>query len=234
MAMEQTDFSYHSKLVHFVIKRYFRTFTSTVHSYDDLFQTGCIGLCKADQRFDEGKGHKFSTYAVFCIRSEIGNYLRDNQWIHVPRVANELARRVRMDKNEHMTVDELVSTYKIRYKDAQHTKQFLDLTNIPLDSPLRSSDGERVTVGDMLPSSADLSSVFVDEFLDSLSDREAAAVRLTMQGAVQSRVGELLGVSQISVSRILKRVGNRYLEYLKGGGEEDAGNNYSSSHAAGA
>lgn len=50
------------------------------YSYEDLFQTGCVGLMKAAKSFDEAKGCKFSTYAYRRILSSILNYVRDDKW----------------------------------------------------------------------------------------------------------------------------------------------------------
>ena len=68
-------------LVHTVANR----FRGRGIEYDDLYQSGCVGLIKAVDRFDPTLGYAFSTYAVPVIIGEIKRYLRDNQMIRLSR-----------------------------------------------------------------------------------------------------------------------------------------------------
>ena len=72
-------------LVHSIAKR----FTGRGVDYEDLFQTGCIGLIKAVDNFDESKGFRFSTYAVPVIMGEIRRIFRDGGAIKVSRALKE-------------------------------------------------------------------------------------------------------------------------------------------------
>lgn len=79
-------------LVHSIAKR----FTGRGVDYEDLFQTGCIGLIKAVDNFDESKGFKFSTYAVPVIMGEIRRIFRDGGAIKVSRALKEKSVKAQM------------------------------------------------------------------------------------------------------------------------------------------
>ena len=101
--------------------------------WDDLFQTGCIGLIKAIQRFDCTRAVRFSTYAVPLIIGELKQYFRDNQRIHVSRSLKELAQRVRMmeqslwDKlSREPTVQEIAQELEVAPADIAAAMEELD------------------------------------------------------------------------------------------------------------
>ncbi len=79
-------------LVHSIAKR----FTGRGVDYEDLFQTGCVGLIKAVDNFDESKGFKFSTYAVPVIMGEIRRIFRDGGAIKVSRALKEKSVKAQM------------------------------------------------------------------------------------------------------------------------------------------
>jgi RNA polymerase sigma factor (sigma-70 family) len=68
-------------LVHFVMRNYVKIPPGL---YEDLYQEGCLGLCKAAETYEPEKG-SFSTHAVYCIKGSIYMYLRDNHAVHIPR-----------------------------------------------------------------------------------------------------------------------------------------------------
>ncbi|MFL0196439.1 sigma-70 family RNA polymerase sigma factor [Clostridium sp. WILCCON 0269] len=69
----------HIPMVHKLVSEQYRHFKSK-HSYDDMFQTGCLGLVKATRDFDESRGMKFSTYAYIKIKGELLNSIRSDKW----------------------------------------------------------------------------------------------------------------------------------------------------------
>lgn len=79
-------------LVHSIAKR----FVGRGVDYEDLFQTGCIGLIKAVDHFDESKGFRFSTYAVPVIMGEIKRIFRDGGAIKVSRALKEKSMKAQL------------------------------------------------------------------------------------------------------------------------------------------
>ena len=69
----------HISLVHKIANQLYKRLNFR-YSYEDLFQTGCVGLMKAVNNFDASKGYKFSTYAHTYIKSTISNFARDDSW----------------------------------------------------------------------------------------------------------------------------------------------------------
>ena len=164
--------------------------------WDDLFQTGCIGLIKAIQRFDCTRAVRFSTYAVPLIIGELKQYFRDNQRIHVSRSLKELAQRVRM--MEQSLWDKL---------NREPTVQ--EIAQESLDEP-QGGSADSVTLLEMIASDVtrpdDIERIFLREQLSMLSlrDREILMMRF-WHDKTQQEVAKRLGISQVQVSRLEKK-----------------------------
>lgn len=83
-------------LLHHTLKR----FSHTTEAYEDLFQVARIGLIKAAQRYDAGRGASFASYAIALVDGEVRHYLRDNLLVRQPRWARALYRRVQEAQTE--------------------------------------------------------------------------------------------------------------------------------------
>ena len=79
-----------------------RKFNNRCENMDDLFQVGCIGLCKAVDNFDLSYNVRFSTYAVPMIIGEVRRYLRDDNMVRVSRSVKDLAYRTLKAKETFM------------------------------------------------------------------------------------------------------------------------------------
>ncbi len=183
--------------------------------WDDLFQTGCIGLIKAIQRFDCTRAVRFSTYAVPMIIGELKQYFRDNQKIHVSRSMKELAQRVRMterslgDKlNREPTIQEIAQELCVLPAEIAAAMESQRPVS-SLDEPQGGSD-ETVTLLEMLSADTtrpdDIERLFLSEQLSMLSlrDREILMMRF-WRDKTQQEVAERLGISQVQVSRLEKK-----------------------------
>ena len=88
-------------LVHSCAKR----FTGRGIEYDDLFQSGCVGLVKAAENFDESRGFSFSTYAVPVILGEIKRLFRDGGTVKVSRSLKELSMKIQRIREEFLNTN---------------------------------------------------------------------------------------------------------------------------------
>ena len=150
-------------------------------TWDDLFQTACEGLVKAARRFRPELGVAFSSYAVPMIAGEIRRRYRDSRpgGLHLTRSQFEAKARPQVAS---------------------------------LDAPVEAGDGgEPVRAGDILPSGDDVAAdtearLTVEEWLSQVPDARAVmALRLYIDGWRQTEIAASLGVSQMSVSRLLRR-----------------------------
>ncbi|MBR2902513.1 MAG: sigma-70 family RNA polymerase sigma factor [Clostridia bacterium] len=183
--------------------------------YEDLFQIGSMGLIKAVDRFDPNYGVCFSTYAVPMIMGEIKRYMRDDGMIKVSRPLKELYIKLRKARDEIMAqtgedpaVEELASLLGVTPEEACLA---LEAGCAPesLENTGPDEDGdeliERISTGaeeEDLISRMDLSRA-----LDSLTPMEKKLVTLRyFRDMTQVNIAAILGVSQVQVSRMERRV----------------------------
>ena len=183
--------------------------------WEDLFQTGCIGLVKAIQRFDCERAVRFSTYAVPLIIGELKQYLRDNQKVHVSRPLKELANRVRMTEQtlwdkmkREPTVQELAQEMGISSAEIAEAMEAARPIS-SLDEP-QAGEADGATLLDMISSETvrpdDEDRLFLSEQLSSLSAREQQILKMRFWAdKTQREIAERLGISQVQVSRLEKK-----------------------------
>lgn len=203
-------------LVHSVAKR----FRGRGAEYEDLFQSGCIGLIKAVDNFDAEKGFQFSTYAVPVIMGEIKRVFRDGGAIKVGRTLKEKSMkaqnlRERFVKKElrEPTVSELAEMLGC---DVDETAQILNVINPMLSINQFGEDGE----GDLdIP--VDTSENFFDrlslsQIIDTLDEQEKKIIDYRYyKGQTQAYTADALGISQVQVSRKEKAVLRKLRERLE-------------------
>jgi RNA polymerase sporulation-specific sigma factor len=190
-------------------------FTGRKENLDDLFQVGCIGLCKAVDNFNVELDVKFSTYAVPMIIGEIRRYLRDNNSIRISRSVRDLAYKalqareeLTKEKNEEPTVDEISVRLGEKKEAVVHALEAI-VEPISLYEPVYSDGGDTIFVMDQVGSSESdddwLNEISIKEAIKNLGDREKQILNLRfMQGKTQMEVAEEVGISQAQVSRLEK------------------------------
>jgi len=187
---------------------------------EDLVQVACLGLMKAIDRFEPGRGSRFMSYAVPTMVGELKRHFRDKGWaLHVPR---ELQERV-------LNVNKASETLSKRLGRSPTTGEIAEALGMPaeaileaveagtaydtssLDSPLTVTDDESGTLIDTLGSEdrgfefVDMS-VAVGPTVRALPKREREILRLRfVDDLTQREIGERVGVSQMHVSRLLRR-----------------------------
>jgi RNA polymerase sigma-B factor len=197
---------------------------------DDLIQVASLGLVKAADRWDEGRGFAFSSFAVPTILGELRRYFRDHTWDVRPRRAvQELTVAVERARDElstelgrsptvgdiaertGATVDDVLEAI-----DASHQR-----SSVSLDAPVRRDEGDAATTGDVVGCEDDgfelveLASE-VASLTRSLDPRAREILRLRFsEDLLQSEVAERLGCSQMQVSRSI-RASLQHLQRLHG------------------
>lgn len=188
------------------------------YDYNDIFQTGCLGLIKAINNFDKGFGVQFSTYAVPMIEGEIKRHLRDDGMLKVSRSLKTAARKINNHKEQlskelqrDPTMEEL-SKYTgyekgemIFAMESTNSVQYLYET-------IHQEDGAPVLLIDKLrENSRDdwemIESIALKEAIDSLAPKLRMVIVLRyLMDKTQSQVAHIMGISQVQVSRTEKKV----------------------------
>jgi RNA polymerase sigma-B factor len=188
---------------------------------EDLVQVASLGLLKAIERFDPGRGLAFSSFATPTIVGELKRYFRDKGWaVRVPRDLQERAVRVRRCAEElegelgraptaaqlaeraGATIEEVLEAREAG--DAQHGLSF--------SRPTRGADdGDEQTLGDRLGAedhalSGAEDTVMIEGLMAHLDERERTILRLRFhEDLTQSEIGQQIGISQMHVSRLLRQ-----------------------------
>ena len=224
-----------------VVRQLARRYQRGSEQLDDLIQVGSLGLVKAIDRFDVERGSPFMRYAVPTILGEIKRHFRDTGWAaHVPRGMQE---RVMDMKN---AMEELGSRLGRSPSPAElagelgvEPEQVLEAMEaatayaaVSLDAPRPGDDGERETYAESVggdDESYDLveDAATVLPALHVLPERERLIVHLRFaEDLTQSEIAERIGVSQMHVSRLLRRALSRVRTVATGGrGDSDTGGN---------
>jgi RNA polymerase sigma-B factor len=188
-----------------------------VEDVEDLEQVAAVGLVKAIERFDPERGLAFSSFAFPTILGELKRHLRDHGWaVRVPRDLQELGARLQRLSEEllprlgrYPTAAELAEntgTPIEKVLDALAARTARRTTS--LDQPYDADESEtaqfEVAVEEPGFGAAEAATM-LDGLLGELSDRERQIVRLRFgQDITQSEIGEIVGLSQMHVSRVLR------------------------------
>ena len=200
-------------LVHSIANR----FRGRGVEYEDLFQNGCIGLIKAVDNFDESKGFAFSTYAVPVIMGEIKRIFRDGGAIKVSRSLKEKAIKAQSlrDKFINLELREPTVSEMSQMLDCslEETSEILNVISPILSLNSSGEEGED-TIDVPIDESEELfDRISVHQLISHLDANEKKLIDLRYyKGLTQSKTAQLLGISQVQVSRKEKAI----LKKLKG------------------
>jgi RNA polymerase sigma-B factor len=165
-----------------------KRFATKGEPLDDLIQVALLGVLKAVERYDPDFGATFATFAVPTITGELRRHFRDTTWaVHVPRRAKDLQHTVKV------AVAELGQVLGRSPTVGEIAAQ----AGVPDDVALLGDVDPRLDAVD--------AAATVEHLLHSLPPRERRIVELRfMNGLTQSQIAELVGVSQVQVSRLLR------------------------------
>lgn len=209
-----------------LVKSVLRGFTNRGYDTEDLFQIGCIGLLKAVNKFDLSYDVKFSTYAVPMIIGEIKRFLRDDGIIKVSRSLKQISMRARIAQEKlskvlgrEPTIQEIACEISV---DKEEIVEALDSTYQPeyLNDIIHEKDGSPLYLIDRISDDSDdekelIDKIVLKEALRELKPRDRQIIILRyFKDKTQVEVAEILGISQVQVSRIEKKILNNMREML--------------------
>lgn len=206
----------HLNLVRFLANK----FKNRGEPIDDLIQVGYLGLLKAIDGFDPSRGLEFTTYATPTILGEIKRHFRDKGWsVRVPRRLQELSAKVNQ-------ATDVLTTRLQRSPKIEEIAEYLDASvddvleamesssaysSVPLEGTGSADADDAPSVIDRYATEdSDLNMtddrLVIEDALEDLSPREREVIELRFrEGMTQIEMAERLGISQVQVSRLLRR-----------------------------
>lgn len=195
-----------------------KKFINRGYDYEDIMQIGSIGLVKAINNFDDSYNVKFSTYAVPMIVGEIKRFLRDDGMIKVSRNTKTLAKKLHYFReeltkklNRDPTIDELAEYSGFNKEDIVFALESSSSMQYLYDT-IHQDDGAPVLLIDKLSETGEEDTSMIDkialkEALRALDIKARQIIVLRyFKDKTQVQVAKLLGISQVQVSRIEKKV----------------------------
>ena len=186
---------------------------------EDLVQVGTIGLIKAIDRFDPARGLEFTTYATPTIMGEIKRHFRDKGWsVRVPRRLQELSAKV-SQVSEELTreLQRSPSIAEIAERAGTSVEDVLEAmesssaySSVPLEGGSDNEEDATSVIDHFATEDTDLMSsddrIVLEDAIRDFSAREKDIIRMRFEeGLTQVEIAERLGVSQVQVSRLLRR-----------------------------
>lgn len=201
-------------LIWCVVKRFYGRGTDP----EDLFQIGSIGLLKAIDKFDLSYDVRFSTYAVPMISGEIKRFLRDDGMIKVSRSLKELAYKILQVRESltdrfgrEPTIEELSEDLHVEKEEiVQAMEAGSEVESIY--KPIHQKEGNEIQLMDKLEEKERreekiLDHMLLKQLLETLDKEERQLIYMRyFQNQTQSAVGKVMGISQVQVSRMEKKI----------------------------
>lgn len=202
-------------LVRHIVKR----FMGRGYEAEDLFQIGVIGLIKSIDKFNTNYDVKFSTYAVPLITGEIKRFIRDDGMVKVSRTLKENGIKVKYARdrlgnelNREPTLSEVAQEAALSVEEVLLAME----ANVQVESIYKSvyqNDGNEIFLVDQLADEKQneqesvLNHLVVRQLIGGLSQKEQELIRLRYyQDKTQMEVAKALGISQVQVSRLEKKI----------------------------
>ncbi len=201
-------------LVYSIVKR----FAGRGHDLEDLRQIGAIGLIKAVDNFNWNFDVKFSTYAVPMISGEIKRFMRDDgmvkvsrtlkeNGIHIRRVAESLAAEL----GREATLEELSAATEMKREDIVLALEAGNEVE-SLHKTVFQKEGSEISLMERIPSDKDeaetvVNQLLLEQLLAELDEQERQIIHMRyFEEKTQTQIAGILGLSQVQVSRLEKRV----------------------------
>lgn len=204
----------HSGLIWNVVRR----FMGRGYETEDLYQIGAIGLIRAIDKFDFAYEVKFSTYAVPLISGEIKRFLRDDGMIKVSRSLKENQWKIKkmMEQLQHELgrepeIGELAQKLSMEPEEIMLSMEAV-IEVESMEQSLYGNDGKEIFLKDRMASEKNeqeelMNHLFLQQLLETLEERDRTLILLRyFENKTQNQVAEILGISQVQVSRLEKKI----------------------------
>ena len=204
-------------LIWSIVKR----FMNRGYEVEDLYQIGCIGFIKSIKRFDTNFEVKLSTYSVPYILGEIKRFIRDDGPIKVSRSIKELNTKINELKRQYLlngkeiTLEQICKELKIQKEDAIIAMESTNaVESMDAAANAENKDGKKMTIFDKLSTGKNeeeliANKMVINQLLNELKDRDKEIILLRFfKEKTQTEVANILGISQVQVSRIERKILN--------------------------
>lgn len=205
----------HLNLVRYLASK----FSNRGEPLEDLIQVGTIGLIKAIDRFDPSRGLEFTTFATPTIMGELKRHFRDKGWaVRVPRRLQELSAKVNQateeltnDLRHSPSVEEIAKHLGVSVDEVLEAMESSSAyTSVPLEAGSNEEDDSPAVIDRYATVDHDLATsedrIVIEEATKDFSPREKEVIKMRFEdGLTQVEIAEALGISQVQVSRLLRR-----------------------------
>lgn len=205
-------------LIWSIVKR----FMNRGYEVEDLYQIGCMGFIKSIKRFDTNFEVKLSTYSVPYILGEIKRFIRDDGPIKVSRSIkelnvkiNELKKHYLIKTGKEITLEEICKELKIEKEDAVIAIESTNaIESIDKAASPENKDGKQLTIFEKISTGRNeeemiTNKMVVNQLINELGDRDKEIILLRFfKEKTQTEVAKILGISQVQVSRIERKILN--------------------------
>ena len=208
-----------------IVKR----FNGRGYELDDLYQIGCMGFIKSIKRFDTNYDVKLSTYAVPYMIGEIKRYIRDDGPIKVSRSIKELSIKIKelqkeyfYKKGEEITINKIAKELKVSKEDillAIESNNSVD--SLENTAYTNHKDGNTINLIEKLSNNSNQEELItnklaINQMINNLETRDKEIILLRYyKEKTQSQVAKILGITQVQVSRIERKVLNKMKKGLE-------------------
>lgn len=202
-------------LIWSIVKR----FMDRGYETEDLYQVAVIGFMRAIKKFDTSFEVKLSTYAVPYILGDIRRYIQTDGTIRVSRSIKELSYKISEVEKEYIKVGKEVNLEEIATKIGVSKEDVVLAleSRKPINSIYEGDDEDGLSIMEKLSSNIDEQTLItnkltISELIENLEEREKQVILLRyFRGKTQTEVAKVMGVNQVQISRIERRV----LEFMK-------------------
>ena len=203
-------------LIWSIVKRFY----GRGYEPEDLYQIASLGFIKSIKRFDSDFDVKLSTYAVPYMIGEIKRYIRDDGPVKVSRSIKDLGTKIRElqkeimnKKGEEIKVKEIAKELKVDVEDVILAIEATSpVSSIESSKHINNKDGKSISLLDTLSTNKNeeetiTNKLAIGQLIKDLKERDKKLILLRYyKEKTQAQVADILGISQVQVSRIEKKI----------------------------